>query len=59
MSNFFSYDDGLSYYSVSLIESFGHESGGTWIKMKDGTMLHISRPVASVAELLGSANLHY
>jgi hypothetical protein len=64
MPNFFSVDDGLSFFSVSLVESFGHQSeepnkGGTWIKLKNGHILQTSRPVGEVAEMLGSVNLWY
>jgi hypothetical protein len=64
MPNFFSVDDGLSFISVSLIDAFGHESeephkGGTWIRLKDGTVLRTSRLVDQVAEKLGSVNLWY
>ncbi len=63
MPNFFTYDDGLTYHSISSIESFGvdqqHPDKGTWIRFKDGNTIILSRPTDSVAELLGSANIHY
>jgi hypothetical protein len=67
MPNFFTFDDGLNYYPISSIDSFGVDGDGsekgTWIKFKDGfndgKTIHISRPAESVAEMLGSANLHY
>lgn len=64
MPNFLTLDDGLSYISISLVESFGNEheephKGGTWIKLKDGKILRTSRPVSEVAEMLGSVNLWY
>jgi len=64
MPNFFSLDDGLSFISISLIDSFGYDheepnKGSTWIKLKDGNTLRTNRPVAEVAEMLGSVNLWY
>jgi hypothetical protein len=63
MANFVTFDDGLTYYPISSIDSFGVDrqgaEKGTWIKFKDGNTIHISRPTESVADMLGSANLHY
>ena len=63
MANFFTFDDGLTYHPISSIDSFGVDiqgsDKGTWIKFKDGNTIHIGRPTESVAEMLGSANLHY
>jgi hypothetical protein len=65
MPNFVTFDDGLSYVSISEIESFGHEDegtfkGGTWIKLRNGHTMHTQWDVFKVAEKLGpTANLHY
>jgi hypothetical protein len=61
--NFFTFDEDSNYYPTSSIDSFGVDrqgaEKGTSSKFKDGHTIHISRPAESVAELLGSAILHY
>jgi hypothetical protein len=65
MPNFVTFDDGLSYVSISEIESFGYDyeetnKGGTWIKLRDGRKIQSSWSVSKIAEFLGPvANLHY
>jgi hypothetical protein len=65
MLNFVTFDDGLSYVSLSEIKSFGHEpggdnKGGTWIMLRDGQTHRTQWSVEKVAEKLGPvANLHY
>ena len=65
MPNFVTFDDGLSYVSISEIESFGYDyeetnKGSTWIKLRDGRKIQSSRSVSKIAEFLGPvANLHY
>lgn len=63
--NFVTFDDGLSYWAIAEIHSFGHESdgenkGGTWIKLRNGHTVYSAWKVDQIAELLGPcANLHY
>src|SRR5271170_1715386 len=65
MPNFFTFDDGLSYFPISDIASFRYDDsqenkGGTLIELTDGHKLHIRWSVTEVAEKLGpTANLHY
>lgn len=66
MPNFVTFDDGLTYVSISHIDSFGSQQeegthkGWTWVKFKDGHIVHTQWDVAKVAELLGPvANLHH
>jgi hypothetical protein len=65
MSNFVTFDDGLSYVPISEIESFGYDreetnKGGTWIKLRNGRAVKTQWEVSKVAELLGPCvNLHY
>ncbi len=62
--NFVTFDDGMTYISISEIESFGYQregnNEGTWIKLKDGTIKHSLWGVLHIAELLGPCvNLHH
>jgi hypothetical protein len=65
MPNFVTFDDGLSYVSISDIDSFGHEEegnfkGGTWVKPRNGHVMRVRWEVSEVAKMLGpTANLHY
>ena len=65
MPNFVTFDDGLNYVAISEIESFGYDreetnKGGTWIKLRNGHIVHSSWSVEKIAVFLGPvANLHY
>jgi hypothetical protein len=65
MPNFVTFDDGLSYISISDIAAFGHEDegehkGGTWVRLQDGHVMRVRWDVSEVAKRLGpTANLHY
>lgn len=65
MTNFVTFDDGLTYVPISEIESFGYDrdetnKGGTWIKLRNGHTVKTPWNVSKVAEFLGpTANLHY
>jgi len=63
MSNFVTFDDGLSYVAISEIKSFHldetDESRRTLFIHRDGQQIYNSRPISETAELLGSLNLGY
>ena len=65
MINFVTFDDGLNYVAIAEIESFGWDydeenKGGTYIKLRNGKILHSQWKVGEIAEKLGpTANLHY
>lgn len=65
MPNFVTFDDGLTYISISDVESFGCEEkdeaeGKTWIRLRKGHVLWTQWDVSEVAKRLGPvANLHY
>jgi hypothetical protein len=65
MPHFITFDDGMSYYPISIIKSFELDrdesnKGGTVITLTDGTKIKSQWSVTKMAEKLGGAyNTHY
>jgi hypothetical protein len=64
MTNFISFDDGLSYINVNQIRYFETEksnNGGlvTKFHLVDGSVYQSLRPHKEIAEMLGGVNIYY